>query len=59
MECKLVFGSKLFDFDLNSNSMFKENTAQCSDIMSDSLFNLDVFIVDMIVFSMHSYSIRD
>ena len=38
----LVFGSKLFDFDLNSNSLFKEHTVQGSDIMFDSLFNLDV-----------------
>ena len=54
-ECMLVFGSKLFDFDLNSNSLFKEHTVQGSDIMFDSLFNLCVYSLhDCLWYGMHN-----
>ena len=60
-ECMLVFGSKLFDFDLNSNSLFKEHTVQGSDIMFDSLFNSYVCVYslhDCLWSGIHNYSIH-
>ena len=52
----LVFGSKLFDFDLNSNSLFKHGAGQWYNVWF--FVNLDVSKVYMIVFSMQNYSIH-